>query len=280
MFANRGGCGGGGLFGGGGGGDCGESAKNTIIQTLGDLKGMVQCDSMGLQNLANNMAQLGLNQNFNKDTILSAIRNNSDEICACCSTLQMALCNNEKETLNRLYNVEVSAMQNAQMLASKIDQCCCQTNLNIERSFNMVDKSILNQNAAMAQGFCGVEKQILGQNAMISNGLSNLGYQTQNQFCELRFQNAQDKADIIQAAHADRDAILGWLTHDKIESLQEKLAAASAEIGRRDQSAYIISQLQTANRGCGCGCYSSPCEPGMRFNPWYVQTVAASTPAA
>ena len=39
---------------------------------------------MTLQRLASDMASLGLNQNFNKDTLLTAIRNNTDQLCQCC----------------------------------------------------------------------------------------------------------------------------------------------------------------------------------------------------
>ena len=274
MFANRG-CGG--LF---GGGDCGQGAAAVVSQELGNLKGILQGDSMTLQRLASDMASLGLNQNFNKDTLLTAIRNNTDQLCQCCSQLQMALCTNEKETLNRLYNMEVTALQNTNMLSSKIDQCCCQTNLNIERTGNNIERLI-------DRTSCNTDKEILG-----------LGTAMNSQFAQVQFNNQLQTNSILAAVAAEGDKTRDLMRQQKFDEVVRERDLAYAQLSQNAQTnnlreymdvklAQIFGQPysgccgpQYSRVGCGCNIPSAINPNGSQAYPFYVnntQTTGTAT---
>lgn len=119
-------------------------------------------------------------------------------------------------------------------------------------------------NSGMLQGFNGIGAQI-----------SNLGYQTQQCCCEtnrnidaVRYENARNTCDIVNAIKADGDATRALMTQNTIQELRDQLQAAQLQLGNFSQTqtlvntlrpfptpAYITCSPYTAANGCGsCGC--------------------------
>ena len=121
-------------------------------------------------------------------------------------------------------------------------------------------------NSGMLQGFNGIGTQI-----------ANLGFQTQQCCCEtnrnidaVRYENARNTCDIVNAIKADGDATRALMTQNTIQELRDQLQAAQLQLGNFSQTqtlvntlrpfptpAYITCSPYTAANGygsCGCGC--------------------------
>ena len=276
MFANRG-CGGG-LF--GGGGDCGQAAQTQMLNSLGEIKAGLVGAEMQNNQLINEVGRIAQSMGYNKDFVTAAIAQNKDAICNCCSQLQMALCTNEKETLNRLYNMEVTALQNTNMLSSKIDQCCCQTNLNIERTGNNIERLI-------DRTSCNTDKEILG-----------LGTAMNSQFAQSQFNNQLQTNTILAAVAAEGDKTRDLMRQQKFDEVVRERDLAYAQLSQNAQTnnlreymdvklAQIFGQPysgccgpQYSRVGCGCNIPSAINPNGSQAYPFYVnntQTTGTAT---
>ena len=90
----------------------------------------------------------------------------------------------------------------------------------------------------------------------------------------VRYENAKNTCDIIQAGHNDADKIIAYLTNEKISALQTELQSAQLALQNNAQTQTLINALkptpipayitcspyQAVNYGfgfgnsCGCGC--------------------------
>ena len=193
----------------------------------------------------------------------------------------MALCNNEKETLNRLYNMEVTALQNTNMLSSKIDQCCCNTNLNIERTGNSIERLI-------DRTSCNTDKEILG-----------LGTSMNSQFAQLQFNNQLQTNSILAAVAAEGDKTRDLMRQQQYDAVVRERDLALAQLSQNAQTANLREYMDvklaqvfgqpygcgyTVNpyaRVCGCGNVPSAINPnGSQAYPFYVNNTQQTTAAA
>lgn len=148
----------------------------------------------------------------------------------------------------------------------------------------------------LCQGFSGVNTAILQAQNGIQNAICQLGYEQQNCCCQtqraidgVNYNMAKNTCDITNALHnstrdiidAQRDgtnAILNFLTQEKISSLQAENAALTAQLSQNAQTRTLIDTLRPCPQpayitcspyqsiygvgynnncgcgGCGCGC--------------------------
>lgn len=133
------------------------------------------------------------------------------------------------------------------------------------------------QNTTMLQGFNGVQSQLCqGLNTVNSNIAENR-YAQQQCCCEtnrnidaVRYENARNTCDIVNAIKADGDATRALMTQNTIQELRDDLQTANFQLSQQAQSANIIGSLRpfpipsyitcspyTAANGYGsygCGC--------------------------
>ena len=196
------------------GGDCGNLGVNEAMRTLGEIKTGVAAGGLERTRIADQIANIGTQMGFSKDFLYSAIVNNGDKLCCAVNAIQGQLANGNKDILQQL--------------------CCLGSNLQ--------------------QGLAGLALSNERQTNALQQNMAALGFAAEKNASDLKFQIAREGCETRQASHADRDAILQYLTQDKINSLQEKLAAASMEISQRNQTDTILNALRTGS-GTGYGQY-------------------------
>lgn len=132
------------------------------------------------------------------------------------------------------------------------------------------------QNTAMLQGMNGIQNQLCqGFNGVNSN-IAESRFATQQCCCEtnrnidaVRYENARNTCDIVNAIKADGDATRALMTQNTIQELRDNLQAAQLQLGNLSQTQTIINAVRpfpipsyvtcspyTAVNGygaCGCG---------------------------
>lgn len=169
----------------------------------------------------------------------------------------------------------------------------------IDSGFSSITAGINQVNQGLCSGFYteaqlvnGVQMQVANEFRGLDNAICTLGYNTQAGFnavsnqiasccCDLRagikdiqYTMAQDTCSIKQAIADNTNAVLGFLTNEKISSLQAENAGLKAQISNDKQSAYLLSELKPCPRpayltcnpyqsypyytgnDCGCRCAS------------------------
>ena len=141
---------------------------------------------------------------------------------------------------------------------------------------------------SLCQGFSGVNTAIMQNGYETRGAISDLGYRLQDCCCQT--QRAIDNVnynmatnacaiqqsintstrDIIDGQRESTNAILGFLTNEKISSLQAQNAQLTAQLSQNAQTQTLINTLRPVaqpayitcspyesvygyNRGCGCG---------------------------
>ena len=118
----------------------------------------------------------------------------------------------------------------------------------------------------MMQGFDGTNQR-----------LADLGYQVQNCCCttnrnldSIRYENAKNTCDVINAVNASAQRVIDQMTTDKIDDLRTELQSAQLQLSNNNQTANLIATLRpfpqpayitcspytstNTTIGCGCGC--------------------------
>lgn len=123
----------------------------------------------------------------------------------------------------------------------------------------------------MAQGKSEQElEQVAGMqntNALASQ-LADCCCTTQRSIDSVRYENAKNTCDIVNAIKADGDATRALMTQNEIQSLRDQLQTANFQLSQQAQNATLISAYQTCspyesaqlfshygtacNNGCGC----------------------------
>lgn len=148
------------------------------------------------------------------------------------------------------------------------------------QAINYNNQGFAGLNTALNTGFAGVNSAIctLGyQNAQLVNGLSReladcCCAQARN-IDSLRYDMSKGFCDVIRAGQDNTNAVIGWLTQEKIASLQAENAGLKAQISNDMQTRTLINEIKPCpvpayitcnpyqsaygfgvNSGCGCGC--------------------------
>lgn len=147
---------------------------------------------------------------------------------------------------------------------------------NAGTGLNMISNDFMytNLNQSLGRLSDGITQGFTG----ISNGLCNLGYENLSNFkdmsaqmasccCEtnrnidaVRYENAKNTCDIIQASNANTDRILGYLTQNEIQSLRDQLQSANLALSNTAQTSTIINAVRPfpSPAYVTCSPYTSP----------------------
>lgn len=169
-------------------------------------------------------------------------------------------------------------------LGAAMQQCCCETQLNMEKGFNGTNQTISNLGYQMGQGFCGVDKQIMQSDFHNQAGFNALGNQLASCCCDiergqdaLKFDFTQGVNSLLVAGEKNTDRIINHLTQTEMDKLRTELQSAQFQLSQLSQTSNIVNQLMPVakpayitcspyasafgfpytNEGCGCGnrCY-------------------------
>ena len=170
-------------------------------------------------------------------------------------------------------------------VAAALQNCCCETQLGMERGFNNTNQTIANLGYQMGQGFCGVDKSIMQSDFHNQSGFNGITNQLASCCCDLergqdaiKYQMSRDTSDIIAAGHADTDRIINHLTQTEMDRLRTDLQSAQFQLSQISQTSNIINQLMPVAKpayitcspyaaafgypygnGCGYGCNTGGC---------------------
>ncbi len=142
-----------------------------------------------------------------------------------------------------------------------------------------------NVQQTLCQGFGGVNTALVQQGYETRIGLNGLSNQLAQCCCDLRagqadlkYTMASDTCDIKQTINNQTQAILGWLTQEKISSLQAENQALKFQASQTAQNAFITANqdAQTAElirrlgRDCPIPAYVVPNPNCCYGNPYGV----------
>lgn len=208
--------------------------------------------------------QQGMTDAFNFNQLDNGIRG-----------LERGMCDGFYSTNNSINSVS-AALQN----------CCCETQLGMERGFNGTNQTIANLGYQMGQGFCGVDKSIMQSDFHNQAGFNGITNQLASCCCDLgrgqeniKYAVSQATNDILVASDKNTDRIINYLTQSEMDKLRTELQSAQFQLSQLSQTSNIVNQLMPvakpayltcspyasalgypyAANACGCGCNTGGC---------------------
>lgn len=142
----------------------------------------------------------------------------------------------------------------------------------------------------LCQGFSGVNATVNTVANQINQGICNLGYTVQGAFNDVsrqladcccgiktellqnRYLNEKQTCDIVAANTANTQRVIDFLTNEKLDTLNRKLATTEAENSQLRNNAYLISQLKEP---CPIPAYLTP-NPNCCYGNYGLGTCGAS----
>lgn len=142
--------------------------------------------------------------------------------------------------------------------------CGAQTNAEIQRGFD--NSAVVNKLDRISEGMCNstytignaVNQGFNNTNMNMVQGLNNVGnmvndvrYSVQNCCCEtnrnidaVRYENAKNTCDIINAGNANTQRIIDTITGNTIQELRDQLQAAQLQLGTLSQTNTLINTIR------------------------------------
>ena len=117
-------------------------------------------------------------------------------------------------------------------------------------------KDIWQTGSGISQGFNGIQ-QGLAENRFASQQCC---CETNRNIDAVRYENAKNTCDIINAIHADGEATRAQMTQNTIQELRDQLQAAQLQLGNLAQTNTLIREI----RPCPIPAYPS-CSPYQTF---------------
>ena len=146
------------------------------------------------------------------------------------------------------------------------------TQADIQRGFDQ--NTVVNKLDGIAQGLCHTGYDTLNMSNQIQGAIANLGFQNSQCCCEtnrnidaVRYENAKNTCDIINAGNANTQRIIDTMTQNTIQELRDQLQNAKLDISNTIQTRNIVEAVRpfpipayptcspyTAANGYGGGC--------------------------
>lgn len=134
---------------------------------------------------------------------------------------------------NAATQADVRAAVDQQTLISKIDQ----------QTYGLAD-TFNSLNGTLNSNFRSLDNAVCNLGYTLTHQISDCCCQTQRAIDSIRYENAKNTCDIIRAGQDNTQAIIGWLTQEKISALQAENAGLKAQISNDRQSAYLLNELK------------------------------------
>lgn len=149
----------------------------------------------------------------------------------------------------------------------------------VQRGFDTA--SIIGKLDGITNGICqlgydnlaqinGVNQNVMQQSYNTQSGIANLGYQMQNCCCEtnrnidaVRYENAKNTCDIINAQNAGVQRILDRMCQSEIQTLRDNNMMQAFQLSQQAQNATLISTL-----------LPTPTPAYLTCSPYQSQTLA------
>ena len=138
-------------------------------------------------------------------------------------------------------------------------------------------------NTSMLNGFNGVQRDMCSGFNGINQNINQARFDVQNCCCEtnrnidsVRYENAKNTCEIINANNANTQRIIDHLTRNEVQTLRDQLQTANFQLSQQAQNNTLINALQPTprpayitcspyqaqafalnafcNNGCGCNC--------------------------
>lgn len=116
----------------------------------------------------------------------------------------------------------------------------------------------------------GLSQQLCNGFSGVNSAIAENRFAAQQCCCEtnrnidaVRYENAKNTCDIINAIHADGEATRAQMTQNTIQELRDQLQAAQLQLGTLSQTNTLIREI----RPCPVPAYPS-CSPYQVFNGW------------
>ena len=164
-------------------------------------------------------------------------------------------------------NATLSSLNDLKLGQASIQQTLCQ-------GFNGVNTAVLQAQNAAEKGFAQVGYQIADCCCQTQRAIDGVNYNMAKNACDITNTINSSTRDIIDAQRDGTNAILNFLTQEKISSLQAENAALTAQLSQNAQTRTLIDTLRPCpqpayitcspyqsiygvgygyNNGCGCG---------------------------
>ena len=165
----------------------------------------------------------------------------------------------------------LSSLNDLKLGQAGIQQTLCQ-------GFNGVNTAVLQAQNATEKGFAQAGYQIADCCCQTQRAIDGVNYNMAKNACDIQNSINMSARDIIDGQRASTDAILGFLTQEKISSLQAENAQLTAQLSQNAQTRTLIDTLRPCpmpayitcspyesvygtgrngygyGYGCGCGC--------------------------
>jgi hypothetical protein len=157
---------------------------------------------------------------------------------------------NNSAVLNGINDLKLTSANNLNF----INQGFSGLNTQIQAGFAGVDNAICTLGYQNAQGFAGISREI-----------ADCCCSTKQAIADVKYSNERNTCDIIQAINSSNQRVIDYMTSEKIDTLNRKLAVAEGQISNYAQTNAIVSALkqpcpipayQVPNPNC---CYSTGC---------------------
>lgn len=145
-------------------------------------------------------------------------------------------------------------------------------NQNVMNKLNGLENGLCDgfyaQNTTMLNGFNGVQRDLCSGFSGVNAAINQSRFDAQQCCCEtnrnidaVRYENAKNVCDIVNAIKADGDATRALMTQNEIQKLRDDLQTANFQLSQQAQSANIIGQLRPTPMSAYLTC--SPYESNM-----------------
>lgn len=139
------------------------------------------------------------------------------------------------------------------------------TSADVQRGFDT--NTIVNKLDGITNGICdstyALNNAITSNANSISMSINNLAHEVENCCCttnrnidSVRYENAKNTCDIVNAIHADGEATRALITQNTMQELRDNLQAAQLQLGNLSQTQRLIDTL----RPCAVPAYIT-CSP-------------------
>lgn len=150
-----------------------------------------------------------------------------------------------------------------------VQQTLCQgfsgVNATINTTANQLNQGICNLGYTLQGSFNDLSHQIADCCCTTQRAIDGINYNMATMGCDIKTAIYNSTRDIVDSQKEGTQAILGFLTTEKISALQAENTALKGQISNDKQTATIVSSLRDSN--CPIPAYWRP-DPNCCFNPF------------
>lgn len=120
-----------------------------------------------------------------------------------------------------------------------------------DMNFNDLQSGVRGIQSGLCDGFYAMNTGMLNGFSGVNNAIQQAQFAQQQCCCEtnrnidaVRYENARNTCDIVNAIKADGDATRALMTQNEIQSLRDQLQTAQFQLSQQAQNATLIATLR------------------------------------